>query len=103
MICTLCGAEMKEYESNNAYPFRHDDGINRCCCECDIKYVTPMRIFLGIFSGTEIDKLVEEFSDMTLEEILAYEFELQRLDKSTDELGALKAYSLEELLPEYED
>ena len=41
--CCLCGKEIDERESNNAFPFK-----GRCCNECNIKKVIPTRYALSL-------------------------------------------------------
>lgn len=42
MKCSICGKEIKGY-GNNPYPVRIGED-DRCCDECNAKYVIPVRI-----------------------------------------------------------
>lgn len=44
MRCAICDCEIKDY-GNNPYPTRLDKN-DRCCDECNSKYVVPARIIL---------------------------------------------------------
>lgn len=44
MKCNLCGKEIKGFGNNPDPLTEHDD--DRCCDECNDKYVMPMRIYM---------------------------------------------------------
>ena len=44
MKCNLCGEEIKGF-GNNPDPLTENDD-DRCCDECNDKYVIPMRIYM---------------------------------------------------------
>lgn len=44
MKCNLCGKEIKGFGNNPDPLIENDD--DRCCDECNDKYVIPMRIYM---------------------------------------------------------
>ena len=42
--CCICGAKIKDRDSNNPRPVKYE---GRCCDKCDKIYVLPMRVLRG--------------------------------------------------------
>ena len=71
--CCICGKIIRnEFDSNNPWPIRPYSSIgekeNRCCKECNDKYVVTFRI-LNLGEGEEYDENVKVLQQMSKQEL----------------------------------